>query len=113
VSVPLYQAKAEFFRTLGHPVRIQVPELPHDGPMPVRDVPAAIEAEPAGKSPQLAVLRRFGIVGATRKGSTDVHEPAGGDVAELMKTALRILTVIPAGPGELPAELRQDGAVAR
>ncbi len=27
MSVPLYQAKAEFFRMLGHPIRIQVPEL--------------------------------------------------------------------------------------
>jgi hypothetical protein len=27
VSVPLYQAKAEFFRTLGHPARIRVLEL--------------------------------------------------------------------------------------
>src|SRR6185503_7888448 len=27
VTVPLYQAKAEFFRTLGHPARIRVLEL--------------------------------------------------------------------------------------
>ncbi len=27
MSVPLYQAKAEFFRMLGHPVRIQVLEV--------------------------------------------------------------------------------------
>ncbi|MEW2033772.1 transcriptional regulator, partial [Streptomyces roseifaciens] len=30
--VPLYQAKAEFFRMLGHPVRIRVLELLQDGP---------------------------------------------------------------------------------
>ena len=27
MPVPLYQAKAEFFRTLGHPARIRVLEL--------------------------------------------------------------------------------------
>jgi DNA-binding transcriptional ArsR family regulator len=27
VSVPLYQAKAEFLRTLGHPARIRILEL--------------------------------------------------------------------------------------
>ncbi len=27
MGVPLYQAKAEFFRTLGHPARIRVLEL--------------------------------------------------------------------------------------
>ena len=41
MSVPLYQAKAELFRTLGHPVRIRVLELLQDGPKPVRDLLAA------------------------------------------------------------------------
>jgi hypothetical protein len=36
MPVPLYQAKAEFFRMLGHPVRIRVLELLQDGPKPVR-----------------------------------------------------------------------------
>ncbi|WP_030558713.1 ArsR/SmtB family transcription factor, partial [Streptomyces exfoliatus] len=62
MAVPLYQAKAEFFRMLGHPVRIRVLELLQDGPMPVRDLLAEIEIEPAALSQQLAVLRRSGIV---------------------------------------------------
>ena len=41
MSVPLYQAKAELFRTLGHPVRIRVLELLQDGPKPVRGLLAA------------------------------------------------------------------------
>ena len=36
MPAPLYRAKAEFFRMLGHPVRIQVLELLQDGPKPVR-----------------------------------------------------------------------------
>jgi hypothetical protein len=55
-SVPLYQAKPEFFRMLGHPVRIRVLELLQDGPMPVRDLLTRIEIEPSGLSQQLAVL---------------------------------------------------------
>ena len=27
MSIPLYQAKAEFFKTLGHPARIRILEL--------------------------------------------------------------------------------------
>ena len=34
-SEPLYEAKAELFRTLGHPTRIRVLELLCDGPMAV------------------------------------------------------------------------------
>ncbi|MGI5517730.1 ArsR/SmtB family transcription factor [Streptomyces sp. CA-106131] len=112
MSVPLYQAKAEFFRMLGHPVRIRVLELLQDGPMPVRELLAAIEVEPSGLSQQLAVLRRSGIVTSAREGSTVVYELAGGDVADLMKAARRILTEMLAGKGDLLAELR-EAEVAR
>lgn len=113
MSVPLYQAKAEFFRMLGHPVRIRVLELLQDGPLPVRDLLTAIEVEPSGLSQQLAVLRRSGIVTSTRNGSTVVYELAGGDVADLLKAARRILTEVLAGRNELLAELRDAEVVAR
>ncbi|GAA3784608.1 metalloregulator ArsR/SmtB family transcription factor [Streptomyces coacervatus] len=106
MPVPLYEAKAEFFRMLGHPVRIRVLELLQDGPKPVRDLLAAIEVEPSNLSQQLAVLRRSGIVTATRTGSTVVYELAGGDVAELLAAARRILSVLLAGRQELLDELR-------
>ncbi|MEU5893951.1 metalloregulator ArsR/SmtB family transcription factor [Streptomyces sp. NPDC047461] len=111
MSVPLYQAKAEFFRMLGHPVRIRVLELLQDGPMPVRALLAEIEVEPSGLSQQLAVLRRSGIVTSRRDGATVVYALAGGDVADLMQAARRILTEMLAGRNELLAELR-DGEVA-
>jgi ArsR family transcriptional regulator len=106
MPVPLYEAKAEFFRMLGHPVRIRVLELLQDGPLPVRDLLAAIEVEPSSLSQQLAVLRRSGIVTATRTGSTVVYELAGGDVAELLAAARRILSLLLAGRQELLDELR-------
>lgn len=113
MSVPLYQAKAECFRMLGHPVRIRILELLQDGPMPVRDLLAAIEVEAPGLSQQLAVLRRSGIVRSTRQGSTVVYALAGGDVADLMRAARRILTEMLTGQGELLAELREAEVVAR
>ena len=66
MAIPLYQAKAEFFRTLGHPVRIRVLELLQDGPRPVRELLTEIEIEPSNLSQQLAVLRRTQLVSATR-----------------------------------------------
>ncbi|MFD9905581.1 ArsR/SmtB family transcription factor [Streptomyces sp. NPDC059063] len=113
MSVPLYQAKAEFFRMLGHPVRIRVLELLQDGPMPVRGLLTAIEVEPAALSQQLAVLRRSGIVTSRREGSTVVYELAGGDVADLMRAARRILTEMLAGQSELLVELREAEGAAR
>lgn len=113
MPVPLYQAKAEFFRMLGHPVRIRVLELLQSGPMPVRELLTAIEVEPSTLSQQLAVLRRSGIVTSTRDGSTVVYQLAGGDVADLMRAARRILTEMLAGQHELLAELREAEVTGR
>ncbi|WP_062213677.1 metalloregulator ArsR/SmtB family transcription factor [Streptomyces sp. NBRC 109706] len=113
MSVPLYQAKAEFFRMLGHPVRIRVLELLQEGPTSVRDLLAAIEVEPAALSQQLAVLRRSGIVTSRREGTTVVYALAGGDVADLMRAARRILTEMLAGRNELLAELRESEVAER
>jgi ArsR family transcriptional regulator len=107
VPVPLYRAKAEFFRMLGHPVRIRVLELLQDGPMPVRELLANIEVERSNLSQQLAVLRRSGIVSSAREGDTVVYSLAGPDVAELMRAARRILTELIAGQQDLLAELRE------
>ncbi|MER5878716.1 MULTISPECIES: metalloregulator ArsR/SmtB family transcription factor [unclassified Streptomyces] len=106
-QVPLYQAKAEFFRMLGHPVRIRVLELLQTGPVSVRDLLSEIEIEPSNLSQQLAVLRRSGIVVSIREGSTVSYALAGGDVAELLRAARRILTELLSGQTELLAELRQ------
>ena len=110
MPVPLYQAKAEFFRMLGHPVRIRVLELLQDGPKAVRDLLAEIDVEASNLSAQLAVLRRSGIVTATREGSTVVYALAGGDVAELLRAARRILTELLAGQNELLSQLREEPA---
>ncbi|MEV6417827.1 metalloregulator ArsR/SmtB family transcription factor [Kribbella sp. NPDC051718] len=107
LAVPLYQAKAEFFRMLGHPVRIRVLELLQDGPRPVRDLLADIAIEPSSLSQQLAVLRRYGIVSSHREGSTVMYQIASSDVAELLRVARRILTDLIAGQNELLAELRE------
>jgi ArsR family transcriptional regulator, arsenate/arsenite/antimonite-responsive transcriptional repressor len=110
--VPLYQAKAEFFRTLGHPVRIRVLELLGDGPLAVRDLLADIEIEASSLSQQLAVLRRAGIVTSTREGGTVRYALAGPDVADLMRAARSFLTQILTGQGELLDALREDVTVA-
>lgn len=110
MPVPLYQAKAEFFRMLGHPVRIRVLELLQDGPKAVRELLAEIEVEASNLSAQLAVLRRSGIVTATREGSTVVYALAGADVADLLGAARRILTELLVGQNELLAQLREEPA---
>ena len=66
MSVPLYQAKAEFFRTLGHPARIRVLELLCERDHAVHELLAEIAIEASNLSQQLAVLRRGGLVEEAR-----------------------------------------------
>ena len=106
MPVPLYQAKAEFFRMLGHPVRIRVLELLQDGPKPVRDLLAEIDIEPSSVSQQLAILRRSDIVTATGRARILNHEILAGqlliqteDNRRMLIAASEVLTVIKQGSG--------------
>lgn len=112
MPVPLYQAKAELFRTLGHPVRIRVLELLQDGPKAVRELLLDIDIEASSLSQQLAILRRAGIVTSSRDGAAVMYELAASDVAELMAAARRFLTEVLAGQGELLAELQRTPTAA-
>jgi ArsR family transcriptional regulator len=106
MAVPLYQAKADLFRTLGHPVRIRVLELLQDGPRPVRELLDAIEVESSNLSQQLALLRRAGLVTSSRDGASVLYTLSTTDVAELMRAARRILTSMLSDQQELLTELR-------
>jgi len=109
VSVPLYQAKAEMFRTLGHPVRIRVLELLQDGPKPVRDLLAEIDVEASNLSQQLAVLRRAGMVSSFRDGALVMYALSTPDVADLLAAGRRILGAVLTDRDGLLVELRTHG----
>jgi DNA-binding transcriptional ArsR family regulator len=108
MAVPLHQAKADLFRTLGHPVRIRVLELLQGGPLPVRDLLAEIEVEASNLSQQLAVLRRAGLVQSAREGVLVVYTLSTPDVADLLRAARGILATMIVDREELLAELRAD-----
>ena len=91
MSRPLYEAKAEFFRTLGHPVRIRVLELLSERPHAVYELLAEIESEPSSLSHQLAVLRRTGLVDQQRRGGDVVYSIAATEISDLLRAARTVL----------------------
>lgn len=91
MPVPLYQAKAEFFRTLGHPARIRVLELLSEKPCPVHELLASIEIEASNLSQQLSVLRRSGLVTQRREGGEVIYSLAVPEVRDLLAAARGIL----------------------
>lgn len=106
VSAPLYQLKAEFFKTLGHPVRIRVLELLSEREHAVSEMLPEVGVEPAHLSQQLAVLRRANLVITRREGSAVYYSLTSPQVAELLKVARTILSGVLAGQAELLADLQ-------
>ncbi|MGP3958003.1 ArsR/SmtB family transcription factor [Nonomuraea sp. 3N208] len=107
MPIPLYQAKADLFRTLGHPIRIRILELLQQGPLAVRELAAAVEVESSTMSQHLGVLRMAGVVSAKRDGGSVIYALSAGEVAELLGAARRLLTEVIADQSGLLAELRQ------
>src|SRR6478672_9490364 len=92
MSRPLYQLKAEFFKTLGHPVRIRVLELLSQREHAVAELLPEVGVEASNLSQQLAVLRRAGVVTSRRDGTTVIYRITSPEVAELLAVARSILT---------------------
>jgi DNA-binding transcriptional ArsR family regulator len=107
MAVPLYEAKADLFRTLGHPVRVRVLELLCEKPMPVRDLLAEISVESSNLSQQLAVLRRSGLVASTRQGTTVVYAVTSPGVSDLLAAGREILASVWSEAEDLLHELRE------
>jgi ArsR family transcriptional regulator len=100
VSRPLYQMKADFFKTLGHPVRIRVLELLSRREHTVSEMLTEIEIEAANLSQQLSILRRAGLVTARREGLSVTYRLTTAEVADLLAAARAILTGVAAGQVE-------------
>jgi DNA-binding transcriptional ArsR family regulator len=108
MSVPLYQAKAEFFKTLGHPARIRVLELLSERDHAVHELLDAIEIEPSNLSQQLAVLRRAGLIVQRRHRGEVLYAVSVPAVRELLLAARSILLGMIEDQDGLKPELRHD-----
>lgn len=106
VTTPLYQLKAEFFKTLGHPARIRVLELLAEREHAVAELLAEVGIEAASLSQQLAVLRKANLVVTRREGSNVYYRLTSPDVAELLRVARGILSGLLQGQADLLADLR-------
>lgn len=73
MTQPVYQLKAEFFKTLGHPARIRILELLREGDHSVAELVPKVGLEASHLSHQLAVLRRAGVIFGQKVGTTVVY----------------------------------------
>ena len=113
MSTPLHQIKAEFFKTLSHPLRIRVLELLSEREYSVGELLAELEVEASNLSQQLAVLRRAGLVSTRKEGSTVHYSLVSPRIAELMTVARSILTTVLSERVEALTTLQSDAQSSR
>src|SRR4051794_29433284 len=89
---PLYVAKADFFRTLGHPARVRILELLRDGERSVGALQAELELDSGGTSQHLAALRRIGLVASRREGTSVYYRVEDEGVFDLLAAGRSIIS---------------------
>ena len=89
---PIYQLKAEFFKTLGHPARIRILEILRDGEASVSELIPQVGLEPSHLSQQLGVLRRAGVVSGRKEGASVRYSVTDPRIFDLLETARSILS---------------------
>jgi DNA-binding transcriptional ArsR family regulator len=109
MTTPVYQAKAEFFKVLGHPARIRVLEVLREGERSVGDLVPEIGIESSHLSQQLGILRRASIVQTRKEGSTVFYSVTDESIFELLDVARRIITSSLAESQGLLDDLRAEG----
>jgi DNA-binding transcriptional ArsR family regulator len=105
---PLYIAKAEFFRTLGHPARVRILELLRDGERSVGALQSDLDLDSGGTSQQLAALRRIGLVESRKEGTSVFYRVADDGVFRLLEIAREILARSAQAQRALLAELTSE-----
>jgi DNA-binding transcriptional ArsR family regulator len=91
MAVPLYEAKAELFRTIGHPGRIRVLELLCDRDHAVHELAEHIDISDSNLSQQLSVLRRAHMVVSTRRDGEVIYSISVPEVRDLLLAGRLIL----------------------
>ncbi len=89
---PIYALKAEFFRVLGHPVRIRLLQVLRDGEQTVGALQAELELDSSTASQQLAALRKQGLVESRRDGTSVYYRVKDRRTLELLELAKQIIS---------------------
>lgn len=82
--------KAEFFKALSHPVRIQILELLRGGELSVTELQERLGIEASSVSQNLSVLRHKNIVGTRKAGNSVYYTVRDPEIFALLDVARRI-----------------------
>jgi ArsR family transcriptional regulator len=90
VMPELSQFKAEFFKALGHPLRIRILDALRSGEVGVNDLSAQLKVEQSTLSQQLALLRARSIVVGRKEGLNVFYSVRDKTIFKLLDVARAI-----------------------
>jgi DNA-binding transcriptional ArsR family regulator len=109
MSTPIYQVKAEFFKTLGHPARIRILEVLRDGERPVSELIPEVGIEASHLSQQLGIMRRANLIQVRKVGANVFYSVTEPLLFELLEVAKRIITASLTETQELLEQMQASG----
>lgn len=89
---PIHHVKAEFFRVLGHPVRVRILELLRESERSVGDLQAALGIDSSGTSQHLGALRNAGLVEGRKERTSVFYRVKDPRIFQLLEVTRQILT---------------------
>jgi len=90
LNLELQQFKADFFKALGHPLRIRILEILSEGERNVNEIQNLIGSEGSAVSQQLSILRNKNIVYGTKEGNKVTYSLRDPIISELLVVARQI-----------------------
>ena len=112
-STELQTLKAQFFKSLAHPVRIRILEILVRGEAQVQELQKTLDLDQPIVSQQLARLRSSGIVVSRKDGTATFYAVADPMLGELLQVAKAILNRHLVGVRSLLRELATETNVRR
>ncbi|MBR8827760.1 MAG: winged helix-turn-helix transcriptional regulator [Gomphosphaeria aponina SAG 52.96 = DSM 107014] len=82
--------KADLFKILSNPVRIQILDTLRQGEKSVNDIAQWIEVEASSVSQQLAILRRYNLLKGRREGNYVFYSVNDSAVFKVLDAALEV-----------------------
>jgi len=107
-SPELQVFKAEFFKALGHPVRIRLLEVLRHGERSVQELQTVLALDQSTVSQQLAVLRAKHVVTPRKEGTTVRYAVRDARVGALLDVARAIFNAQLAGTHTMLKALRRE-----
>ena len=108
MDTALRKFKAEFFKVLAHPGRIQIIECLRTGEKTVGESQVFLADEPASASQHLALMRTKGIVEGRRSGTSVYYRVRDPRIFDLLDVARAIFNAQLADTQEMLGQLADE-----